>query len=193
MALAKTIVSKANFLLLDEPTNHLDMHSCELLVEALNKYEGSLILVSHDRYFISKTANKIWEIVDQKIREFKGTYDEWVIWKEAKEKEKEKQTVKAEEKPKPTPVPDPVVQKPINKEQKKELQKQQRLFQKAEEDIAKLKAEKARLEADLASPEFYGDRNKFQDLEKRYKEASNRLIHLEREYETIFERLMELE
>ena len=80
IALAKTIVGKANFLLLDEPTNHLDLHSVELLIEALNKYEGSLILVSHDRYFISKTANKIWEIVEGTIREFKGTYDEWVEW-----------------------------------------------------------------------------------------------------------------
>src|ERR1700754_4834376 len=80
--LAKTIVSKANFLLLDEPTNHLDMHSCDLLIEALNRYEGSFLLVSHDRYFISKTANKIWEIEDHLIREFKGTYEEWVEWKE---------------------------------------------------------------------------------------------------------------
>src|SRR5436190_5735101 len=69
VALAKTIISKANFLLLDEPTNHLDMHSSDLLVEALNRYEGSYILVSHDRFFISKTANKIWEIVDHKIKE----------------------------------------------------------------------------------------------------------------------------
>ena len=82
VALAKTIISKANFLLLDEPTNHLDMHSSDLLVEALNKYEGSYILVSHDRFFISKTANKIWEIVDHKIKEFKGGYDEYVAWKE---------------------------------------------------------------------------------------------------------------
>src|SRR5204863_5785779 len=72
VALAKTIASKANFLMLDEPTNHLDIHSVDLLVEALNKYEGSLILVSHDRYFISRLANKIWEIVDHKIKEFKG-------------------------------------------------------------------------------------------------------------------------
>src|SRR5687767_14833544 len=82
VALAKTIVSKANFLLLDEPTNHLDIHSVELLVEALNKYEGTIILVSHDRYFISKAANKIWEIVDGHIKEFKGTYTEWVEWNE---------------------------------------------------------------------------------------------------------------
>jgi ATP-binding cassette, subfamily F, member 3 len=82
VALAKTIVSKANFLMLDEPTNHLDMHSCDLLIDALKKYEGSLILVSHDRYFISKTANKIWEIVDREIKEFKGGYEEWVAWKE---------------------------------------------------------------------------------------------------------------
>ena len=82
VALAKTIVSKANFLMLDEPTNHLDMHSCDLLIEALNKYEGSIILVSHDRYFVSKTANKIWEIVDHEIKEFKGGYEEYVAWKE---------------------------------------------------------------------------------------------------------------
>ena len=89
VALAKMIVSKANFLMLDEPTNHLDMHSCDLLIEALNKYEGSIILVSHDRYFISKTANKIWEIVDHKIKEFKGGYEEWVAWKERMAKQKD--------------------------------------------------------------------------------------------------------
>ena len=65
VALAKTIVSKSQFSdVMSQLT--IDMHSCDLLIEALNKYEGTLILVSHDRYFISKTANKIWEIVDQK-------------------------------------------------------------------------------------------------------------------------------
>ena len=58
------------------------MHSCDLLIEALNKYEGTMIPVSHDRYFVAKTANKIWEIVDQEIKEFKGGYEEWVAWKE---------------------------------------------------------------------------------------------------------------
>jgi ATP-binding cassette subfamily F protein 3 len=95
VALAKTIVSKANFLMLDEPTNHLDMHSCDLLIEALNKYGGSMILVSHDRYFISKTANKIWEIVDHEIKEFKGGYEEWVEWKERMAKQAEESKSKS--------------------------------------------------------------------------------------------------
>jgi len=102
VALAKTIVSKANFLILDEPTNHLDMHSVELLADALNKYEGSIILVSHDRYFISKTANKIWEIVDNQIKEFKGTYQEWVDWNERMAKQA---SAKEEQKPEPKPEP----------------------------------------------------------------------------------------
>src|SRR5215471_1575917 len=86
VALAKVIISKANFLMLDEPTNHLDIHSVDLLAESLNKYEGTIILVSHDRYFISKTATVIWEIVDHKIKVFKGGYEEYVEWKERMEK-----------------------------------------------------------------------------------------------------------
>ena len=86
VALAKTIISKCNFLMLDEPTNHLDMNSVNMLAEALQKYEGTYLLVSHDRYFIEKTANKIWEIIDEDIYEFIGTYKEW---EEAKEKQKQ--------------------------------------------------------------------------------------------------------
>src|SRR6476619_5332683 len=91
VALAKVIVSKANFLLLDEPTNHLDMHSVELLTDALNKYEGSIIFVSHDRFFIANAANKIWEIVEHEIKEFKGTYTEYVEWKERMAKQAKKE------------------------------------------------------------------------------------------------------
>jgi ATP-binding cassette subfamily F protein 3 len=81
VALAKTIISQANFLLLDEPTNHLDMNSVQMLIDALAQYDGTYVLVSHDRYFVSQTANKIWEIVDGQIKEFKGTYAEWEEFK----------------------------------------------------------------------------------------------------------------
>ena len=195
VALAKTIVSKANFLLLDEPTNHLDIHSVELLVESLNKYEGTIILVSHDRYFISKAANKIWEIVDGRIKEFKGTYAEWVEWNERMAAKNGAQ--KKEEKQKPEPaqqkqaVPEP--KQVINKESKKELQKQQRLFQQYEEKIALLKEEKKKLEAALSSPDIYSDKNKYTQTEIEYKKVEGELSKLNGEYEQVFDKIVELE
>lgn len=259
IALAKTIVSKANFLLLDEPTNHLDMHSCDLLIDALNKYEGSLLLVSHDRYFISKTANKIWEIDEHQIREFKGTYDEWVDWKERNVAARlqaanaAKQSASSGDsqgksstnnsksgngaqpsgsgksgnnngsqqsgagksgnnsaqsgntqpatgssgnqagKSQPAPAPAVTFNAPINKEQKKELQKQQRLFQELEERIASLTKQRAQLEASLADPSTYSDRNKFVEAEAAYKKASEELEKANKQYEQVFEKIMELE
>jgi ATP-binding cassette subfamily F protein 3 len=206
VALAKTIVSKANFLMLDEPTNHLDMHSCDLLIESLNKYQGSLILVSHDRYFIAKTANKIWEIDDHKIREFKGGYDEWADWKERSLKSdanKQKQNGnekgsknKKQESEAVTPPVAPVessAPKPINKEIKKELQKQQRIFQQLEEQIATLNSKKTALESALTQPDIYTNRSKFAETENEYQSVSDQLVKLNSEYEVVFEKIMDLE
>ena len=204
VALAKTIVSKANFLMLDEPTNHLDMHSCDLLIDALNKYEGTIILVSHDRYFISRTANKIWEIVDHEIKEFKGGYEEWVAWKERMEKAKNEKKTAAQAQPAAAPVAEPkqaakpVNNKPqpsapINKEAKKELQKWQREFQQLEEQIAKLNARKNELEASLSNPNTYSDKNKFLETENAYKKAQDELKQLNSRYEIVFEKIMTLE
>ncbi len=214
VALAKTIVSKANFLMLDEPTNHLDMHSCDLLIEALNKYQGSIILVSHDRYFVSKTANKIWEIVNHEVKEFKGGYEEYVAWKERMAKQ-EKGSQKSEvrsQKPevkdqksdpdsnhKPgkskksdfsihTPGLRPPASSPINKDAKKELQKQQRIFQQLEEQIAALNNQKKEIETSLVSPEIYSDKNKFVQAETNYKRAVEELSRLNLQYEKTFER-----
>ncbi|MBI2275187.1 MAG: ATP-binding cassette domain-containing protein [Bacteroidetes bacterium] len=200
VALAKTIVSKANFLILDEPTNHLDMHSVELLAQALNKYEGSYILVSHDRYFISMTANKIWEIVDHQIKEFKGTYQEWVDWNERMAKinaEKQKLGV-PDIKPEPAPVAKPVVADkapatPINRELQKELQKEQRRLSNVETQLTKAKEEETRFENALGDPANYADRDKFVKIEADYKKAKSERERLEKEYETVFEKVMELE
>ena len=201
VALAKTIISKANFLLLDEPTNHLDIHSCELLVEALNKYEGSYILVSHDRYFISKTANKIWEIDNFKIRDFKGGYEEWVAWKqrmaEAASSMNKEDLVPGNDPPKAEPIQPketkPQGQKPVNKEIKKELQKQQRLFQILEEKMNQLKEKKSKLEWALAQPETYLDKTKFPETENQYQSACADLEKQNKEYETLFEKIIDLE
>jgi ATP-binding cassette subfamily F protein 3 len=199
VALAKVIVSKANFLMLDEPTNHLDMHSCDLLISALNKYEGSIILVSHDRYFVSKTANKIWEIVDQEIKEFKGGYDEWVAWKErmAKQAIAEAGTKKNEKQEAPVVKTAPIVEATqpisIDKEKKKELQRLQKKIQTLETEINQKQAEKLSLESALSDPGIYADKNKFLQTEESYKNCSTSLEKLNKEYEEQFEKLMELE
>jgi ATP-binding cassette, subfamily F, member 3 len=193
VALAKTIAGKANFLLLDEPTNHLDIHSCELLAEALNKYEGSYILVSHDRYFISKTANKIWEIEDLRIKEFKGTYDEWVEWN----KRMSAQAKPFQNKPKienQAPVQKaPEITQPVNREAKKQFQKQQKLVEQLDGDIKRLQQESDRLELQLSAPEIYADRQKFLVAESEYKKAALSLNVAKQQYEVALERLIEME
>ena len=197
VALAKTIISKANFLLLDEPTNHLDMHSCELLIESLKKYEGTFILVSHDRYFISKTANKIWEIIDHEIKEFKGGYEEYVAWRERSLKFevrglKSEEAKPVEKKPKTSNIK-PQTNQPVNKETKKELQKQQRIFQQLEEKLATLTKQKSELEAALTDPATYSDKQKFLQAETAYNKAAVELEQANKQYEQVFEKIMELE
>lgn len=196
VALAKVIASKANFLLLDEPTNHLDMHSVELLAESLNKYEGTYILVSHDRYFISKTANKIWEIVDHEIKEFKGSYAEWVEWKQRQQKAAE-QAAKENKAAAPTPAPAapaPVAApaktgKPINKE----LQKLQRQFAKLEEQLNAAKTKQTEIELELSKPENYANKDSFTKLEQAYAQSKAEVIKLEADYEKLFEQIVEVE
>ena len=201
VALAKTIVSKANFLMLDEPTNHLDIHSVELLIESLNKYEGSIVLVSHDRYFVSKTANKIWEIEDNKIVEFKGSYAEWLDWKERREAEKAKEA-KANEGNKTTPqkqavviptAPLPVQNMGIDKEVKKEYQKYKNQFAQVEEKLSVLNKRKIGLEDKMALPECYSNKEVFQQTEKDYANVQKELSLLNKEYEVLFEKVMDLE
>jgi ATP-binding cassette subfamily F protein 3 len=216
VALAKTIVSKANFLMLDEPTNHLDMHSCDLLIDALNKYQGSMILVSHDRYFISKTANKIWEIVDHEIKEFKGGYEEYVEWKERMQSQKQEvkstksevRSAKSEVSTKSEVRSQKLEEKPVSKKEepsaksvseseksaiKKELQKEQRTFQQLEKKVSELNAQKEELEIRLTKPEIYANPEEFKKTEAAYKDAVNKLEAANKEYEKVFEKIIKLD
>ncbi len=206
VALTKTIISKANFLMLDEPTNHLDMVTVELLAEALTKYDGSIILVSHDRYFISKTANKIWEIEDEKIVEFKGNYTEWVEWKERMAKQKaanpeaSKQAAannKATKAPEPfTPAPEVKAANPtgpIDKELQKQIQKLQKALSQLEHNIETLNKEKVEIELQMADPAIYSDVAKFQAIEKSYHDKNALIRSMNKEYEIAFNDLVELE
>lgn len=192
VALAKTIASKANFLMLDEPTNHLDIHSVDLLVEALNKYEGTIILVSHDRYFISRIANKIWEIEDHKIREFKGSYAEWEDWKDRRDKAEaaEKKNLKVEVKVE-KPVEVKKEKAPQTPDAKKEAEKIKKQFGLLEEKIAKLNKQKISLENDLGTPDIFSNKAKFAETEAAYKKVNDELMIVNKEYEVVFEKMME--
>lgn len=197
VALAKVIAAKGNFLLLDEPTNHLDMQSVEMLIDALNRYKGTLIIVSHDRYFISKTANKIWNIENGEIKDFAGGYDEWVQWQAEKAK-REAATGKAAAAPapkkeEPKPAPKPTVSNDQLNNLKKELQKQQKTFQKLEDELNKLKKEGTDLEAKLADPAFYSNKEEFKKVDEQYRQLTARLKQVNADYDKAFELVMELE
>lgn len=198
VALAKTIAAKGNFLMLDEPTNHLDMQSVEMLIDALNKYEGTLILVSHDRYFISRTANKIWNIEDGIVKEFVGPYDEWVTFQQEREKRlqaaaKPPVQEKKEEKPKVEEKPKQNTNDAELRQLKKDYQNLQKKFERLEQEVNKLKGEKDSLEAQLGDPTVYADKNKFLALDEQYKQCSAKFQQLSKEHETAFEKMMELE
>lgn len=194
VALAKTILSKANFLILDEPTNHLDMQTVNTLITVLQEFEGTFIVVSHDRYFISQIANKIWWIENHHIREYPGDYAEYeysaaqkekskaVKEKEAKKNLSAKKEEKREEK-KTQP----------SEEQKKQKKKLQNRFQSLEENITKLKDEKKSIEARLSIPEIYEDQKKFSEMLARFNEVEQTLSEKSKEWELVFEQLSSLD
>src|SRR6185312_6901210 len=171
------------------------MHSVDLLIEALNKYEGSYILVSHDRYFVNKTANKIWEIEDFKIKEFVGTYDEWERWKQERNAAgnssiaKKKEPVSVEKKVEPKPNN----RTSENREQQKELQKLKKQFEQLEERITKVTEEKKQLAATLTMPDIYSDHQKFPEAEKKHNQKKEQLYNANAEYEKLFEKMMTME
>ncbi|MFT6866071.1 MAG: ATP-binding cassette subfamily F protein 3 [Cyclobacteriaceae bacterium] len=182
VALAKTLISEANFLLLDEPTNHLDILSVSILEQALQQYEGTFLVVSHDRDFVSKTANKIWWIEDNKLKVYPGTYVEWDRWYKREQEKKLGQqsinTAPAKEK-KDNP-------KPKTQEPDKELKKQIEL---AELTIEKLEEEIASYEQKLADPDNFSDPQKMDKLNNKYQSKKSELEKANTKWEELVEKM----
>lgn len=193
VALAKVITSNANFLLLDEPTNHLDMQSVELLIDALQQYEGSYILISHDRYFVSRTANKYWEIEGGKIKSFEGSYEEWNYYKEKHAKEAEEMASAQVAKARDAAAPATKASGMRDRSQSKELQKVQKQLEKIELQLAQLQQTKEEAEQSLADPAVYADKEKFAAAEAHYRKQLAAVEEMQASYDQLFERLLELE
>lgn len=149
LALAKLLLSQANFLVLDEPTNHLDMDSKEVLVEALENYPGTVLIVSHDRWFLNSITDTTLEMSANGIRSFQGNYDYW----SAKKAEEAKQAEYAKEGQKTVRPPRQVPKEPVKKTETKlspnEIFRREKRLEELEIEIAAAEDRQKKLEEDL--------------------------------------------
>lgn len=176
VALAKTLISEANFLLLDEPTNHLDMMSVSILVQALQQYEGTLLLVSHDRHFITQVANKIWWIEDQEIKEYPGTFQEFTWWWEKNNKGVETSTKEVK----------PGKKKENTKQRNnEEAQKAAKELKQVEHQIESLESSIEELEAQLADSKIYEDPDEYEKVNSTYNSKKSELEKLMEKWEEL--------
>jgi ATP-binding cassette subfamily F protein 3 len=187
VALAKSLTTDSNFLILDEPTNHLDIQSVNILIQALQQYEGTFIAVSHDRYFLDNVANKIWFIENMDIKEYPGTYAEYEEWNSKRVQ------------PAPTPIPVKVQKEEKPKVQEKPVSSQSQLkklndkLQNIEKEIAALESQVKATEAELADDKVYGDQAKLAEINKRYQADKHLLDAAQKSWEALASEIMELE
>ncbi len=181
VALAKTLISEANFLLLDEPTNHLDFISENILIQALQQYQGTFVVVSHNRHFISEVANKIWYIEDHEIKEYPGTYREYLYWRN--EVRGPEETGQPEENTRKEPVKKERRQQPD--EEQKELKKLQDKLSGVEDEIAEIESEIKMSEAHMAKPEVYADPDALSKATATYDKLKSKIDQLQDQWEEI--------
>lgn len=159
VSLAKLMLSEANFLILDEPTNHLDITSKEILETALNAYEGTVLYVSHDRYFINRTASRILELTHQEFVNYIGNYDYYL-------EKKEILTPVSEAVP-GAGAEEPSARKLDWKQQKEnqaQIRKRENDLKKCEEKIEELEARGTALDGEMAKPEIATDPARLQEI-----------------------------
>lgn len=174
VALTALMLRKDNLLLLDEPTNHLDMDSREVLEDALTDFGGTIITVSHDRYFINRIANRIIEMQPDGVTEYIGNYDDYI------ERKNRPVAVEAEAGKTKTE---------LEKEKRREKLSRQALrqlkirAQEAEKAVGIKEAEIAELEAQMADPSLYSDAQKSADVQRAYQKAQQALQTLYEQWE----------
>lgn len=179
VSLAKLMLSEANFLILDEPTNHLDITSKEILEDALTGYTGTVLYVSHDRYFINRTATRILDLTGQTLVNYIGNYDYYLEKKDLMTRLYVRQAEQNE-----TPDPEASAVKQDWKAQKEEqarLRKLQNDLKRTEDDIHKLETRDSEIDGLLGKEEVFTDVAKLMELNHEKEEIAQRL---ERLYET---------
>lgn len=187
VSLAKLMLSKSNFLILDEPTNHLDITSKEILENALNNYDGTVLYVSHDRYFINKTATRILDLKNKKLVNYIGNYDYYLEKCDEMTKIYAPETVSLSSGSSSSAGTAPAAKADwkAQKEEQAKLRKIQNEIKKTESRIDELEQIISECDSELAKPEYATNVGKLMEIQKS-KEAA------ESELETLYEKWEEL-
>lgn len=190
VSLAKLMLSDANFLLLDEPTNHLDIDSKEILEHAINNFDGTVLYVSHDRYFINTTATRILDLTQQQIVNYVGNYDYYIEKKEDNEKAQltaVEKTAAPSQTTTETPAADNKLTWQQQKEEQARLRKIENELKKVEKEIEELEARNEELDAWLSDPANGTNVAKLQEYSKEHEANDNRLEELMEKWEELSE------
>ena len=177
VALTKLMLRKDNLLLLDEPTNHLDMDSREVLEDALADFPGTILAISHDRYFINRFATKVCVLETDGIKEYLGNYDDYfekINRAQAPDGDLPQMTRTAQEK-----------EKRRSREEEKRIKERKLALKAAEDAVARAEEEAAELEARLAEPDTYQDAEKAARLAKKYQQKKDEIDLLYQKWETL--------
>ncbi|MCZ1263496.1 MULTISPECIES: ABC-F family ATP-binding cassette domain-containing protein [Paenibacillus] len=189
VSLSKLMLKEANMLILDEPTNHLDLFAKEVLEAALMDYEGTLLFISHDRYFLNKMAERIVELHPGGTEHYLGNYDDYVEKKQELEDIAREAAEARQASNKNSAKSDPGLSATeksgaasfeADKQAKREERNRQRKQEALEQQIAKLETEITELEAQMALPEIYQDYMKLQELQEK---AEDHKLQLAKAYE----------
>ena len=185
VSLAKLMLSEANFLILDEPTNHLDITSKEILEEALNNYTGTVLYVSHDRYFINRTATRILDLTNQTMVNYIGNYDYYLEKRELMTSLYAASPVTAEALREDTT--ETKLDWKAQKEEQARLRKRQNELKKIEEEIHKLETRDGEIDQLLVKEEIFTDVPKLMELNQEKDAIGKQLESLYQQWEELAE------
>jgi len=187
VSLSKILLSPVNFLIMDEPTNHLDTNSREALEDALQSYEGTALLISHDRFFLDKLVSRVFELKDGQLKQYEGNYTDYLNYKKIHEQRVDSKNNIEETKSKNTSVKILKEKKKKEAELRQSISRDRKKLEKQishlESKIEQLENEKEEIESQLANPEIFKDENKAKTINTRYVELQNNLPELYEKWE----------
>lgn len=187
VSLAKLMLSDANLLILDEPTNHLDIDSKEILERAVNHFEGTVLYVSHDRYFINRTATRILDLTQKQLVNYIGNYDYYLEKKEANEQAQLTTPVEPATDTADNGASDSKLTWQQQKEEQARLRKKQNALNKVEKEISELEAKNESLDEQLSDPKNGTDIALLQKLASEKEANDERLLTLMEDWENLAE------